>query len=563
MPDDSALGGEPDGGARYRFGVLERRGLVAGWRAGQVAALGAGLLLAVGIFRVLPSLPGALAALCALGVSVWAATWPVRGRTVEEWAPDALRYVSERLLGHSLRHARAPESGFVSPPAATPGERPFPAGRNRGRAGGRASGPFPAGRARGVLVPGPFDTMSIMEVPLGARGMSGEPASHGVGRGVARGLGQESVGVLYDAARRTYTVVLAGRSPGFLLLEASQRDGRVASWSRVLAATACEGTRIHRIQWLVRSFPDGAGRPRRSMRERATLEASSPPVRSYEGLIDEVGRSAESREVLLAISVRAKPGRGRGLLGNGGFAGLFGGRSRTGVEQGQRATVHSESCAALLAEAASLKMRLADADVYADGPLGPGALGGVLSGAFSDPGGEAPWRAWPWPMALQAEWGRVRVDGTWHATYWVEEWPRLDVAADFLAPLLLVRGARRTVSLVMEPMSPAAAARQVEQRRTAGIADAELRSRGGFLATARRLREEETLARREAELADGHGQLRFSGYVTVSAPDPDALDQGCERTLQAAAQSGLALRLCYGDQMASFAFCMPLCRGLG
>ncbi|MHB1891105.1 MAG: hypothetical protein ACYCUF_09540, partial [Acidimicrobiales bacterium] len=80
MPDDSALGGEADGGARYRFGVLERRGLVAGWRAGQVAALGAGLLLAVGIFRVLPSLPGALAALCALGVSVWAATWPVRGR---------------------------------------------------------------------------------------------------------------------------------------------------------------------------------------------------------------------------------------------------------------------------------------------------------------------------------------------------------------------------------------------------------------------------------------------------------------------------------------------------
>ena len=36
--------------------------------------------------------------------------------------------------------------------------------------------------------------------------------------------------------------------------------------------------------------------------------------------------------------------------------------------------------------------------------------------------------------------------------------------------------------------------------------------------------EGEALARREADLAAGHGEYRFSAYVTVSAPDPDTLE---------------------------------------
>ena len=47
---------------------------------------------------------------------------------------------------------------------------------------------------------------------------------------------------------------------------------------------------------------------------------------------------------------------------------------------------------------------------------------------------------------------------TWHATYWIAEWPRIDVGPDFLAPLLL-GPLRRSVSVVMEPVSPARAVR--------------------------------------------------------------------------------------------------------
>jgi len=118
------------------------------------------------------------------------------------------------------------------------------------------------------------------------------------------------------------------------------------------------------------------------------------------------------------------------------------------------------------------------------------------------------------------------------------------------------------MAVVMEPLGPIAAARKVEQARTADIADAELRRRGGFLATARRRREEEILVRREIELADGHAQYRFTGYVTVSASDSDALEEACGRVEQGAGQAGLELRRCYGDQADAFMCTLPLGRGL-
>ncbi|MGH9019309.1 MAG: SCO6880 family protein, partial [Acidimicrobiales bacterium] len=106
------------------------------------------------------------------------------------------------------------------------------------------------------------------------------------------------------------------------------------------------------------------------------------------------------------------------------------------------------------------------------------------------------------------------------------------------------------------------AARRIEQARTADIADAELRRRGGFLATARRRREEEVLARREGELADGHASYRFTGYITVTADDADELEEACGRIEQVAGQCGLDLRRCYGDQAVAFTCTLPLGRGL-
>ena len=82
------------------------------------------------------------------------------------------------------------------------------------------------------------------------------------------------------------------------------------------------------------------------------------------------------------------------------------------------------------------------------------------------------------------------------------------------------------------------------------------------MSTARHARESEVLARREAELAEGHASFRYSGFVTVSAPDEEELAQSCDAIRHAAGQSRLALRRLYGDQASAFTCTLPLGRGL-
>jgi len=426
---------------------------------------------------------------------------------VEEWAPDALR--------HALRRRPRPRAG-------------------------------------------PFAGVDIITVDVGA----------------------SRVAVVHDRPRRTYTAVLGAAAPGFVLLGEDDKAGRVQAWSGVLASLARDGSAVHRVQWVERARPADGGRsdvpvPATAVPGAAHANGSgangsgavAAARTSYDALLAAESHAWCRHEVLLAVTVHAGRAARAVKAAGGGPAG---------------------ACTVLLRETAALRRRLADASVEVGAVLGPRQLAAALRAAFdgtagpdvgglripapaadaTDAGGPADWTAvarsegWPWPMGTEATWGHVRTDATVHATFWVSEWPRVDVGPDFLGPLVLLSDVRRTVSVVMEPLGPLAAARRVEQARTADIADAELRRRGGFLATARRRREEEILARRETELADGHAQYRFAGYVTVSAADPDALEEACGRVEQAAGRAGLELRRCFGDQAQAFTCTLPMGRGL-
>jgi Putative type VII ESX secretion system translocon, EccE len=482
---------------RYRFGPLERRGLVAGWRGGQIAVVAAALLLAVLGLRSLPTAGGLAVAIGLVAVAIALATWPVAGRTVEEWAPDGVRF----LVGRRRPTRRDPLSVF--------------------------------------------STLSML-APT-ATGAAGAPAA---------------VGVIHDRLARTFTTVLPASGTGFVLLGPEDKAARVEAWGRALASLARQGGLVHRLQWVERSLPDGGAEVLHYFAERGAMGADAAAGRSYAALLESEPVVAQRHEVLLALTVHAASSARAVRAAGGGLAG---------------------ACTVLLRQAASLRRQMGEAGIDVGPPLDPASLGSAIHRGFEPDGslqararmsGGTSWRpaatpgtagaplVSPWPMALESEWGRVRVDGTWHATFWVAEWPRTDVGPDFLAPLLLAGDLRRTVSVVMEPVSPLRAARRVEQARTADIADAELRGRGGFLSTARRRREEEVLVEREDELADGHGHFRYTGYVTVSAGDLSELDDACIQAELAAARSGLELRRCYGDQARAFACSLPLGRGL-
>lgn len=543
--------------ARYRFGPLERRGLIAGWRSGQVGTVAAGLVLAVVILRAGSAGWRLVGAVAAVALSLALACWPVAGQTPEQWAPLSLSWAA-RVLGRRHRHlSRLPTLGRLQPQGpgvgaaaagGDPAARMLGTGRSTAERQGRAR-PWPA-----HVVPPSLASCRILAPPVAA--------------------GELRVGVVHDLRARTFTAVLSATGAAFSLLDPDEQQRRVSAWSGVLAGLAREGTFVHRLQWVQRSLPGCLADPAAPSRE-TVLPPDRPAARSYAQLLQRTGAMARGHEVLLALSVHADKA-GRAVRGAAGGA--------------------ESACAVLAQELRSLQVQLSGADVLVEGAMAPRTLIGALrrsievspaaldalagrpgpaAGAAAGPAPavplptgerevdpEAAGLPWPWPLSGQASWSTYRTDGSWHATYWVAEWPRVEVGPGFLAGLLVHSGVRHTVSLTMEPVSPRQALRDVQHARTADVADAELRRRGGFLASARRQREAEVVARREVELADGHGQFRFSGYITVTASSAEALEGDCGRMEQAASQAHLELRRLYGQQDQAFTWTLPLGRGL-
>jgi hypothetical protein len=165
-------------------------------------------------------------------------------------------------------------------------------------------------------------------------------------------------------------------------------------------------------------------------------------------------------------------------------------------------------------------------------------------------------------MACEERWASYQSDSACHATFWIASWPRVEVPAVWLMPLLTQSGVLRTVSVTMEPVSLQRATREAEAARTADLEEEQLRSEHGFVTRARTRRRQEANVRREAELSRGHAELRFAGYVTVTGRNSDDLELACERVEHAAAQAHLELRRMYGQQAAAFTFTLPLGGGL-
>ena len=131
----------------------------------------------------------------------------------------------------------------------------------------------------------------------------------------------------------------------------------------------------------------------------------------------------------------------------------------------------------------------------------------------------------------------------------------------FLAPLLMQTSALRTVAVTIEPVPYSLAMRRAEAAQTAEVAEEINRERQGFMTTARIRRRQQAASRREEELADGHAEMRFAGYVRISAPPPQELERAESEVEHAAQLARLELQRLYGEQDAGFTFTLPLAGG--
>jgi hypothetical protein len=435
---------------RFRLGPRERRGLVAGWRPGQVLAAALGCAIAGALVACVGGLLGVFAGLAVVAGGVAAGTLPLRGRTIDEWAVPCARYLRSR------RELSVLELELFDP--GTPAGRP------------------PVGGVLGAGAP---------------------------------------------------VVVLRLACQGISLLDTDARQRLVGGLTHAVGLLAREGSAVDRAAFSLHASTDDGQQLARDLRRRGRGELEAP-----------------------AASYRALLGSQRGRLPISTIDLVLQGRSDRGLRP--------EACRALLEEAEQVARALEDAGHPPARLLEPDELreelrrrcGAALSG---DDG------------RLQLEgrlrFDRVELDDRLLRAWWVAEWPRHEVGAELLAPLLLA-ATPLSMAIVLEPVAPSAALRRAKVARTSGAADEELRRRGGFLGDRRRQREAEHLERREVELVDGHGSLRFSGFLAVAASDDEELGARSAAIELAAAQAGLRLQPCQGDHARGWTATLPLARGL-
>ncbi len=491
---------------RYRFGPLERRGLIGTMRPGQLLVLGASVLITIMVVETFRNGAGLALGALLLSVGGLASFVPFRSRTLNEWVPVVASFFGRKLSGRDQYRSGAPEAGT----------------RFRG-------GDIP------VRPPDPIGRVELLAFPF---------------RGV-------ELGVLADRSNGTYTAVIQARARSFVLLDPEDKAQRLAGWASVVSGLAREGSPISRIQWLERTVPDDRNALNRYLREALdpSIGLDALPLQSYLRLTQAAGPVTEQHELYIALQLNASKA------------------ARAVKQAGGKDT---GACMVLARELDTMARRLEQAEVEVLHALGPRRLAATIRLAYDpnartnlarlatvDPSREDGVSARnAWPQHTSTHWGYYRTNDVVHCTYWIAEWPRIEVGPDFMAPLLVQTRCMRTVSVTMEPVPPLKAMRAVGFAKTADVADEELRQKLGFIGTAKRRNQADAVARREQELADGHADVRFSGYITVTADDTEELAAACGEVEHAAGQCRLEIQRCDGEQEVAFTYSLPMSRGL-
>ncbi|WP_129337198.1 SCO6880 family protein [Cellulomonas endophytica] len=334
--------------------------------------------------------------------------------------------------------------------------------------------------------------------------------------------------LVVDRAAGTWTAVLALEPAGFVLASPIEQVQAVQGWDRVLGGL-CRQPGVARAQLLVRSRSGGLAPARAWWRQHTT----TGPAAVLADLLDTAFTDSVRREHLLAVALRPPRARNRALRVEAS------GQQLTGVTD-------ALSAAGLQPGA------------WLDAP----ALAAVVAAGY-DPSVQAARLEDVAPTGVAETWSALRTEGAVHATFWVAEWPRAAVHAAFLQPLLLGEEPGRSWSLIVEPIPTGRALRDIRRAKAEHAADAVQRQRWGQIEDASVTAEVADLAQREAELVAGHGDLRFTGLLTLTAPTEEVLAARCAAAQTAAAASMCELRRLVGQQgLAHAAAALPLARGV-
>lgn len=468
-----------------RFGRLQSKGVLLGFSAPRLAAIGAALscfvtaMFTAGIAGI------------ALSAPLWAgcialAFIPCNGRVLAEQVP---------LLAHWSRRVAARQTSYRVRPSA----------------------PRPEGT---MALPGDAAALRFHRDPISGAVM------------------------VHDPHRHTLAAVVRVRHPAYVLLSPSDQAQRVAGWSRALASFAATGT-CAAVQVMESTLPDPGHGVRGWFADHGVYDGSWA-AREYQALLELAQPTSATHRTLIAVSLDLRRAAnqvrdaGRGITG---AAAVLRGEM-TGVESSLRA-------AALTVE----------------GWLSPPELAVLIRQTYdpcadrlrpTDPGANL---ATAGPVAIEEQWDHLRHDTGYSTVLWISEWPRIDVPPHFLHALVFAQGIRKTLTIIARPLPTAEALRKLRKEKVEYLTEAQQKAKIGRIADLADAQEYHDVLDRERALISGHADMRFSGFLTVTAPTLDELRAAVATIERAAQQSGCESRTLFGQQAQAFAVAaLPLAR---
>ncbi|WP_225848241.1 SCO6880 family protein [Streptomyces sp. HPF1205] len=354
-------------------------------------------------------------------------------------------------------------------------------------------------------------------------------------------------GAVHNPHTGTLTAVVKVSARAYALLDPTTQEANVAGWGRALAALARTG-QVARIQVLERTVPDSGDALRRYWAEHGDRRAHLAG-QVYEELIASAGPTAAPHEAYVAVALDPKAARRVINQGGGGLTGAF-----TVLTQLMSTFEHAAGAAGLSPGGWLTANEIAAVIRTAYDPKAVPALD-----RWSDAGRPRADPAAAGPVVVVEKSDHISTDSAVHTTYWIENWPRIEVSTGFLHQVLFSAGVRRTLTLSYEPKGMDAALRDVQRRKASVLADASERARRGQVDSEADSIEYQDIKIRERQLIAGHADVALTGMLTVSADTEDELRAACAAVEAAAVGAQLDLRPLTWQQAEAFtAAALPL-----
>ncbi|WP_327411251.1 hypothetical protein OG458_41685 (plasmid) [Streptomyces sp. NBC_01281] len=469
----------------------------------QLVLLG-GIALSVTLLATLPGIPlKILGCLVSAGTCVWATMAPYKGRTFLRWYE--IRRSHRRLLrdGQLLYKSTAPFAGRR-----------------------RDGSPMPVAQPAGV------------------------PASM---EWITAKTAYGDIAVLLQPTESMFvTCIEVEGAQNFGGLDSADKVALISAYEYLLKETAESGGRIQYVQWLARLLPTDPNAHAHDAAVRRDPAAPSWLSDSYDQLVDTVSVYAEDRRLFLVLGIPYTP--------------------ELSAEALTYATLHDGYGEVLGKEVEQFIRGLGGAQLRWVRNLDEPGLASLIHHTYApdhwinDTRGMD--RASCWPAEMDGREPTRMAARSWEgadpwytSTAWIKQFPVLPVGVNFLAPLLLyVSDVILTVGVTMRllPADKAFEDAMADVTNEAGQAD----HHPGKIVDPREERELGASAATMNDLANGAAGVRLTGWVTVTAPDPELLVQHRNTVRASAVKSQLALEWCDSEQYRAFANTLPLVTGL-